>query len=116
MFKGLLDRFKTEDPSYIDIDLQEAIHDGKISIQVENLADYSDSERIQNKLRDGYILLVKIRDLKKKNMSELKRAVSRIRKTAMALNGDIAGIGNNLMVIAPSSVKVERRKLRGKFA
>ena len=32
------------------------------------------------------------------------------------IGGDIAGIGNNLMIVAPSDVKVERRKLRGKFA
>jgi len=32
------------------------------------------------------------------------------------INGDIAGIGNNLMIIAPSNVKVDRRKLRGKYA
>jgi SepF-like predicted cell division protein (DUF552 family) len=35
---------------------------------------------------------------------------------AKEINGDIAGIGNNLMIIAPADVKVERRKLRGKYA
>ncbi len=28
----------------------------------------------------------------------------------------IAGIGNNLMIVSPSDVKIERRKLRGKFS
>ena len=32
------------------------------------------------------------------------------------INGDVAGIGNNLMIITPSNVKIDRRKLRGKYA
>jgi len=32
------------------------------------------------------------------------------------IGGDIAGIGNNLMIISPSGVKVDRRKIRGKYS
>jgi SepF-like predicted cell division protein (DUF552 family) len=31
------------------------------------------------------------------------------------IGGDVAGIGNNLMVVSPNGVKVERRKIRGKI-
>jgi hypothetical protein len=46
----------------------------------------------------------------------LKRITQDLKKMMKEIDGDIAGIGNNLMILAPSQVKVERRKLRGKFA
>ena len=45
----------------------------------------------------------------------LKRITNDLRRLADEINGDIAGIGNNLMVISPSDVKINRRKLRGKL-
>jgi hypothetical protein len=32
------------------------------------------------------------------------------------INGDVVGIGNNLMIITPSGVKIDRKKLRGEYA
>jgi len=32
------------------------------------------------------------------------------------VNGDIAGIGKNMMIVSPSEVKIDRRKLRGTFS
>ncbi len=108
MFKHILDKLKSEEPSYIELDMQKPQHNGKISIQVESMEDYSDSERIQNKVRDGYILLVKIRDLKNKDLAELKRAVARIRKTSTASNGDIAGIGEDWLLVTPASARIQK--------
>ena len=39
----------------------------------------------------------------------LKRITNDLKKLTEEINGDIAGIGNNLMIIAPSDVKIERR-------
>ena len=82
----------------------------KIAVEVEKMQDYTDSDRIQKKIRDGTILLVKIKDLKQKDMSELKRTVARIRKTCLAINGDIAGIGDDWIIVTPSIAKVHRER------
>ena len=49
---------------------------GKVSIRVDKLDDFADSDRIQKSLREGAVVLVKIKALKDKDLSELKRAAS----------------------------------------
>ena len=114
----ILGRFKSENMSpvneedqYVELELPGAeIETGKskILIQVEKLNDYMDSDRIQKKVREGNILLVRIKELKDKDIGELKRAIARIRKTCIAVNGDIAGVSDEWIIVTPSFAKVHR--------
>ena len=45
----------------------------------------------------------------------LKRITNDLKKLTDEINGDIAGIGKNLMIVSPSDVKIDRHKLRGKY-
>ncbi len=102
-----------EEDQYVELELPVAdanITKGKILIQVEKLNDYMDSDRIQKKVRDGSILLVRIKELKDKDIGELKRAIARIRKTCIAINGDIAGVSDEWIVVTPSFAKVHREQ------
>ena len=51
-----------------------------------------------------------IKGLKEKDMTELKRAIERIRKTCLAINGDIAGVSDEWVIICPEFAKVHREK------
>ena len=81
---------------------------GKVSIKVDKLEDFSDSDRIQKIVRSGAIALIKIKALKEKDISELKRAIDKLRKTCIALNGDIAGIDEDWIILTPSFAHVVR--------
>ncbi|MCK5333366.1 MAG: cell division protein SepF [Candidatus Aenigmarchaeota archaeon] len=110
--RGFLQRMKGNDVAesvdYIELDAKEHEEDGKIKIKVETLSDFQDTERIQNEIRAGHIVWVRIKPLKEKDMTELKRAVDRLRKTCIAVNGDIAGIDEDFVVLTPSGVAVHR--------
>ncbi|MBI5061615.1 MAG: cell division protein SepF [Candidatus Aenigmarchaeota archaeon] len=80
----------------------------RIPIIVEQLNEYADSDRIQKKLRDGNIMLVKIKELREKDINELKRAITRIRRTCEAMNGDIAAAGEDWLIVAPPVAKIAR--------
>ncbi|MBI4014330.1 MAG: cell division protein SepF, partial [Candidatus Aenigmarchaeota archaeon] len=82
--------------------------DAKLTIQVEKLSSFADANRIQEKVRSGRILLVKIRELREKDVAELKRAVTRVRKTCLAVDGDIAGIGEDWLLVTPKTAKINR--------
>ena len=82
---------------------------GKVPIQVFKMEDFSDSDKIQKAIRNGAIVLVKIRSLKEKDLSELKRAIDKLRKTCVAINGDIAGIDDEWIVLCPSYAHVARQ-------
>ena len=104
------DEFEYED-EYIELDVPSSSSSGKrVLIKVDKLEDYTDSDRIQRKVREGNIMLVKIKDLKERDMGELKRAINRIRKTVIAVNGDIAGVSDEWLVVTPHFAKVHRDK------
>ena len=94
---------------FIELDTNEAEKpEGKIPIKVDKIEDFADSDRIQKLVRDGAIVLVKIKALRGKDVSELKRAIDKLRKTCVAINGDIAGIDEDWIVLTPSFAHVAR--------
>lgn len=99
--------FKKED-DYVELDHVDNTEIKKVPIHIEKLNEYSDSDRIQRKLREGTVMLVRVKELKDKNMAELKRAIERIKKTCEAVNGDIVGVGDEWIIVSPANAKVER--------
>jgi SepF-like predicted cell division protein (DUF552 family) len=106
---GIRDKFKTGEEDYLQLDQAPEESGPKMkTIEIEKMDSYSDSDRIQKKVRDGGIMLVKIRDLRTKDVSELKRAVERVKKTCLAIDGDIAGVGEDWIVVCGHGAKVHR--------
>ncbi|MFH1229332.1 MAG: cell division protein SepF [Candidatus Aenigmatarchaeota archaeon] len=94
---------------FIELDTGEAqTTSGKVPIKVDKLEDFADTDRIQKTIRDGSIVLVKIKALRNKDISELKRAIDKLRKTTIAMNGDIAGIDEDFIIVTPSFAHVVR--------
>jgi len=62
-------------------------------------------------MREGNtICLINIRNLREKDIVELKRAINKLKKTADAMDGDIAGFSEDFIVIAPSFAEIYRSK------
>jgi SepF-like predicted cell division protein (DUF552 family) len=90
---------------FIEIDLEQEKSDSKIYIKTFVLKVYEDINAILSALREGYsIVVVDIRPLKQRDIVELKRAISKVKKTVEALNGKIAGFGENTVIATPSKV------------
>jgi SepF-like predicted cell division protein (DUF552 family) len=94
---------------YLEIDLDKEEKEGKVLVKLFVLKKYEDVNPILNVLREGYtIAIIDIKVLKSKDPIELKRAVSKIKKTADALEGNIAGFGENLLIVTPPFAKIQR--------
>jgi SepF-like predicted cell division protein (DUF552 family) len=75
------------------------------------MEDFSDIKLILDTLRNGNtIALINIRPLKDRDLIELKRAISKLKKTCSAIDGDIAGFGDDYIVVVPSFAKIHRTK------
>ncbi|MFW5847115.1 MAG: cell division protein SepF [Nanoarchaeota archaeon] len=96
---------------YLELDLeQENQLEKKVNVRIFTLKDYDDVTEILNSLREGYtIAVIDIKELRKKDSIELKRAVSKIKKTIDALEGSIAGCGENIVIATPSFAKIEKK-------
>jgi|TARA_Y100000034_G_C6736883_1_gene326779 SepF-like predicted cell division protein (DUF552 family) len=109
-----------DDDEYLEIDLGQEKIDKKILVKLFALKQYEDVNQILNALREGYtIAIVDIKILKQKDSIELKRAISKIKKTIDALEGSIAGFGEDIVIATPSFARihkeVEPQKEKGKF-
>ena len=87
----------------------------KMHVRVGEIQRYEDLKDFTDYVYGGNVLILDFSPIAEEEVI-LKRITNDLKKLAQEINGDIAGIGNNLMVIAPSDVKVERRKLRGNYS
>lgn len=94
---------------YLEIDLEQEKKNNKISVKLFSLQRYEDANLILNSLREGYtIAVIDIKGLKKKDPIELKRAISKIKKTTDALEGSIAGFGENTVIVTPAFATISK--------
>jgi SepF-like predicted cell division protein (DUF552 family) len=109
---GLSNLFKgsnQEEAEYIEIDLGREAKKAKIVVRPFVLKSFEDVNNILNALREGYsIAVIDIKPLKNKDIIELKRAISKIKKTADALEGDIAGFGEGTVIVTPGFAHIAK--------
>ena len=103
VFENIKRAFSSEEePEYIEIDLGREVKKSKVIVRPFVLKSYEDINPILNSLREGYtIAVIDIKPLRTKDIIELKRAISKIKKTADALEGSIAGFGENIILVTP---------------
>jgi len=108
--KSLSGRAPGEDEGdYLEIDLNQGKIEQKVLVKLFVLKTYDDVNKVLNALREGYtIAVIETKVLRQKDPIELKRAVSKIKKTVDALEGSIVGFRENVVIATPSFAKVER--------
>jgi len=111
VFKKIKEMFSGSSPEgeYVEIDLGKEIKKAKILIKPFILKKFEDVNDVLNYLREGYtIAIVDIKPLKSKDIIEVKRAISKLKKTADALEGSIAGFGDGIVIITPSFAEIAK--------
>ena len=92
---------------YTEIPL-EGEHLEKLSIVIDKVDDYMSIDRIIRSVREGKIVFAKIKQLKDENVEELKHAITKIRNACETFDGDIAGAGDEWLIVAPKNVRIAR--------
>jgi SepF-like predicted cell division protein (DUF552 family) len=72
------------------------------------LRDLSDVEAIKNEVKNGNILILRITPLAGKNIEDVKQAVNELSEFAESINGDIARLGEERIVICPQNIRIWR--------
>jgi len=93
---------------YVELDTEVSqSDDSKIIVRPFTLEDFEDVKDILDVLREGStIALVNIKSLKDKDMAELRRAISKFKKTCDAIKGEIAGLGEDYLIIVPNFAEI----------
>ncbi len=98
------------DEDYVEIDTDvDKGPKARILVRPFFIEDFADIKPVLDALREGTtIALINIKPLKDKDIIELKRAVNKLKKTCDAIEGDIAGFGEDWIVVTPSFAQIYR--------
>jgi SepF-like predicted cell division protein (DUF552 family) len=100
-----------QETGYVELENDGEVSKSKVLVRPFMLDDFDDVKPVLDSLREGYtIALVNIRPLKDKDLVELKRAINKLKKTTDAIEGEIAGFGDDFLVITPSFASIYRSK------
>ena len=101
------------------IDLEEytkntELFDGTASmlVRVAEITKYEDLRSFANFVYQGNLLLLDFSSIANDEII-LRRVTGDLKKLVTDINGDIAGLGKNMMIVAPTGVKIDRHKVRG---
>jgi SepF-like predicted cell division protein (DUF552 family) len=108
--KGVFTRKSQPTADYIEIDLNaNTSSKSRILIRPFNLKVFEDINPILAALREGNtIAIIDIKAIKSKDTVELKRSIAKLKKTVDALEGGLAGFGENIIIAAPVFAEIFR--------
>ena len=107
--KKLKEKVGKKEEGFVEVDTGFE-EESKINVKIDTLKDYADTDRILQFLREGNIVFLRLKDLRNKDINELKRAVEKLKKTCAAMDGDLAGVEEDFLIITPKFARIYRGK------
>lgn len=77
-------------------------------VKVCKLKGFADVDTVVRELGEGNIVVLDIRPLAERSMTELKHAVDEVKDICLSVGGDIAGLSEYNLIITPSGIKIDR--------
>ena len=107
-----------EDEDYVDLDIEEYEEEFgeegvRMYIKIAELTGLYDIPDLKKEIYAGNILFLDI-SLVKQDKVLVEKAIKDLKMAALDVGGDIAGIADTQVIVAPMGVKIERKKLGAK--
>lgn len=108
----------TNEGDYLDLDIEEYEADlkteegVKMYIKTAELTGLYDVPELKKEIYAGNILILDI-SLARQDRVLVEKAIKDLKLAAFDVGGDIAGIGDDLVIIAAEGIRIERKKLGG---
>lgn len=107
---GLFNKQKKSQDEKIDETSPETVETAKIYLKAMPLKDLADLEKIKDEVKNGNILILRITPLANKSIEDVKQAVDRLYEFVESINGDIARLGEERVVVCPKTISIWREK------
>ena len=102
--------FEEAEHGYVELGSETGINTkSRLMVRPFVIEEFEGIKPILDSLREGHtIALINIKPLKDKDLVELKRAINKLKKTCDAIEGDIAGFGENWIAAVPNFAYIYR--------
>lgn len=109
LFKRNVDLDESKEYVELEVDQKEK-PTTKLYVKYYALVKFEDASSVLNDIRSGATLsFIKVRDIREKGgLEELKRTISKLKRSADAAEAQIVGIDEDYILIVPNFVKVEK--------
>jgi len=104
-----------------DVDIEEFLNN--LDVSEEEMYDNADAyvkpimlkadtdlKMVARELKDGNIVLLNVSDLVKRNPIRLKEQVNKLKRFTDDIDGDIARISEEQILLTPTKIKIVKRK------
>ena len=102
-------------PHFIDLDdyskKKISSRSRRIEIKIAEVNGYEDIRELSNYIYEGNILILDLNAILNDDLS-LKRVITELKRLVEDVNGDLAGIEKNLLIVTPKTVTIDRKKMR----
>ncbi|MCD6473722.1 MAG: cell division protein SepF [Thermoplasmata archaeon] len=98
---------------YIDLEEYGGVEkkEAKMFVKVAEIQSYDDVKDFANYIYEGNLLILDVSPISIDDI-ELERVINEFKRITEDIDGDIAGMDRNHIIVTPSGVKIDRRKLR----
>jgi len=115
---GVMDKLfkKTDDVDIedflnnLDVEEESVVENADAYVKPYSLLRDNDPEIVIDELKKGNIILLNVGDLTKRNAIKLRDMVGQIKNAAHEIDGDIARISADRVLVTPARVKIIKRK------
>jgi SepF-like predicted cell division protein (DUF552 family) len=107
MFKELFKKMrKKEEVEEVEIPAEEP---GKqVTVRIENLTGMIDVDRIGRLVKDGNILFLKTKELRRKDIGQFQNTVLKLKRVCTQFGWDIVGTEDGYLIVTPPFAKIVR--------
>jgi len=83
-------------------------------VKVGELFRYDDLSTLTKEVYEDNIVIVDFTSIANDDLT-MKRVTAELKSVARDVDGDVAGVGKNLLMVTPKGVKIDRNKIKGGF-
>lgn len=94
----------------LDVEEENEYEDADALVKPFQLAADKDVDVVVGELKQGNFVLLNIGELKKRNIVKLRELVASLRGKVTELNGDLAMVSQEKVLVTPARIKIVKRK------
>ena len=84
---------------------------GRMEVKIAEIDSYDDIRHLSDLVYDGDMLILDFTSISNDELT-LKRIVTELKRLTEDVKGDLAGVGNNMLLVTPRGIRINRRKIR----
>ncbi len=109
---GIFDIFKGGNKEKVSQDSVEFPEDSEpreqLTVRIESVNNLTDVERVSVLLRKGNVLLLKIKDIQRRDIGLAQTVLQKLKRLSTQFNWDIVSLPEGYLIMVPNFAKIER--------